>query len=98
MNHLLNLYGVKVRSETAFLSFLEHSRNEVEAFTSGYLVRKVGNLVFSIPAGGASIGLNQVVPFLQSVGTDWHLGRRRMLLMTASSSDQKSEVITQGTV
>ncbi len=66
MNKLLNLYGVKIHSERAFLSFLENSRNEVEALSSSYLERKIGNLVFSIPAGGTSIGLNHVVPFLQS--------------------------------
>ena len=66
MNKLLNLYGVKIHSECAFLSFLENSRNEVEAFSSSYLERKIGNLVFSIPADEASKGLNQVVPFLVS--------------------------------
>lgn len=71
MNKLLNLYGVKIHSERAFLSFLENSRNKVEAFSSSYLERKVGNLVFSIPADGASIGLNHVVPFLQS-SESWH--------------------------
>lgn len=71
MNKLLNLYGVKIHSERAFLSFLENSRNEVEAFSSSYLERKIGNLVFSLPADGASIGLNHVVPFLQS-SESWH--------------------------
>lgn len=71
MNKLLNLYGVKIHSERAFLSFLENSRNEVEALSSSYLERKIGNLVFSIPAGGTSIGLNHVVPFLQS-SESWH--------------------------
>lgn len=71
MNKLLNLYGVKIHSECAFLSFLENSRNEVEAFSSSYLERKVGNLVFSIPADKASTGLNQVIPFLQS-SESWH--------------------------
>ena len=71
MNKLLNLYGVKIHSERAFLSFLENSHNEVEAFSSSYLERKVGNLVFSIPAEKASTGLNQVVPFLQS-SESWH--------------------------
>ena len=37
MNKLLNLYGVKIHSERAFLSFLENSRNEVEAFSSSYI-------------------------------------------------------------
>lgn len=46
MNKLLNLYGVKIHSERAFLSFLENSRNEVEALSSSYLERKIGNLVF----------------------------------------------------
>ena len=100
MNKLLNLYGVKIHSERAFLSFLENSRNEVEALSSSYLERKIGNLVFSIPAGGTSIGLNlSFLSFnLLKVGTDWYLGRRRKLLKKASSSDQKSEAITQGTV
>lgn len=71
MNKLLNLYGVKIHSERAFLSFLENSRNEVEAFSSSYIERKVGNLVFSIPADKASTGLNQVIPFLQS-SESWH--------------------------
>ena len=71
MNKLLNLYGVKIHSERAFLSFLENSRNEVEAFSSSYIERKVGNLVFSIPADTASTGLNQVIPFLQS-SESWH--------------------------
>ncbi len=71
MNKLLNLYGVKIHSERAFLFFLENSRNEVEALSSSYLERKIGNLVFSIPAGGTSIGLNHVVPFLQS-SESWH--------------------------
>lgn len=65
------MYGVKIHSERAFLSFLENSRNQVEAFSSSYLERRAGNLVFSIPADGASIGLNQVVPFLQSLES-WH--------------------------
>lgn len=38
MNKLLNLYGVKIHSERAFLSFLENSRNEVEALSSSYFV------------------------------------------------------------
>ena len=71
MNKLLNLYGVKIHSERAFLSFLENSRNEVKAFSSRYLERKAGNLVFSIQRDSASIGLNQVVPFLQS-SENWH--------------------------
>lgn len=71
MNKLLNLYGIKIHSERAFLSFLENSRNEVEAFSSSYIERKVGNLVFSIPADKASTGLNQVIPFLQS-SESWH--------------------------
>lgn len=100
MNKLLNLYGVKIHSECAFLSFLENSRNEVEAFSSSYLERKIGNLVFSIPADEASKGLNQVVLslFLPTVGMDWFLGQRLRILKTASQSDQKSEAITQETV
>ena len=47
------------------------SLGEVEALSSSYLERKIGNLVFSIPAGGTSIGLNHVVPFLQS-SESWH--------------------------
>lgn len=66
MNKLLNLYGVKIHSECAFLSYLRDSRNEIEAFSSSYLQRKNGNLLFSIPANEASSGLNQVVPFLGS--------------------------------
>lgn len=66
MNKLLNLYGVKIHSECAFLSYLRDSRNEIEAFSSSYLQRKIGNLLFSIPANEASSGLNQVVPFLGS--------------------------------
>ena len=99
MNKLLNLYGVKIHSERAFLSFLENSRNEVEALSSSYLERKIGNLVFSIPAGGTSIGLNHVVPFLQS-SESWHgLVSRPATeaLRKASSSDQESGAITQGT-
>ena len=46
MNKLLNLYGVKIHSERAFLSFLGNSRDEVVAFSSSYLERKAGNLVF----------------------------------------------------
>lgn len=68
MNQLFSLYGIKVHSEPAFLSFLKNSRNEIEGFSFGYLERKVGNLVFSIPANDASLGLNQVVPFLPSSG------------------------------
>lgn len=66
MNRLFSLYGVRIHSQHAFLSFLEHSRNEVEAFSCGYLERKIGNLVLSIPATEASSDLNQVVPFLGS--------------------------------
>ena len=68
MNRLFNLYGIKVHSESAFLSFLKNSRNEIEGFSFGYLDRRVGNLVFSIPANDASLTLDQVVPFLQSSG------------------------------
>lgn len=71
MSKLLNLYGVKIHSERAFLSFLENSHNKIEDLSSSYLERKVGNLVFSIPAEKASTGLNQVVPFLQS-SESWH--------------------------
>lgn len=66
MNRLFSLYGVRIHSEHAFLLFLEHSRNEVEAFSCGYLERRIGNLVLSIPANEASSDSNQVVPFLGS--------------------------------
>lgn len=79
------MYGVKIHSERAFLSFLENSRNQVEAFSSSYLERRAGNLVFSIPADGASIGLNQVVPFLQSLES-WH----RLVSRPATEASQDS--------
>lgn len=66
MNRLFNLYGIKVHSDSAFLSFLKNSRNEIGAFSSGYLERKVEGLSFSIPADSVSVGLNQVVPFLRT--------------------------------
>ena len=63
---IINLYGIKVHSDSAFLSFLKNSRNEIGAFSSGYLERKVEGLSFSIPADSVSVGLNQVVPFLRT--------------------------------
>lgn len=66
MNRLFNLYGIKVHSDSAFLSFIKNSRNEIGAFSSGYLERKVEGLSFSIPADSVSVGLNQVVPFLRT--------------------------------
>lgn len=66
MNQLLNLYGVKIHSERAFLSFLKSSHYEIESFSTGYLERKVESLSFSIPADSVSVGLNQVVPFLRT--------------------------------
>lgn len=66
MNQLLNLYGVKIHSERAFLSLLKSSRYEIGAFSTGYLERKIGNLVLSIPANEAPSDLNLVVPFLGS--------------------------------
>lgn len=64
MNQLFNLYGVKIHFERAFLSFLKSSRYEIGAFSTGYLERKIGNLVLSIPANEAPSDLNLVVPFL----------------------------------
>ena len=100
MNKLLNLYGVKIHSERAFLSFLENSRNEVEALSSSYLRGRSEILFFLFRQ--AVLRSDWTMSFLSfnllKVGTDWYLGRRRKLLKKASSSDQKSEAITQGTV